>query len=109
MTMTSLRFALVLVGLLAIAATAHAETQWERTHPSRDEVNDRLEHQDVRINTERKGGEINARQAQALHRDDQNIRAEERRMASNDDGHITHGNDRALNQQENHVSSEIGR
>ncbi len=109
MTMTSLRFAFILVGLLGVAVTAHAETQWERTHPRRDEVNDRLEHQNVRINTERKEGEINARQAQALHRDDQRIRTEERRMASHDDGHITRRDDRVLNLQENHVSREIGR
>lgn len=109
MSINGLRFAFVLVGLLGVAATAHAETQWERTHPRRDEVNDRLAHQDSRINTERREGEISGRQAQALHRDDRNIRTEERNMAAHDGGHITRREDVTLNRQENQVSREIGR
>ena len=37
---------------------AFAETQWERNHPRRDQVNDRLANQNHRINRELKEGEI---------------------------------------------------
>jgi hypothetical protein len=47
-------------------------------------------------------------QATRLHRDDHQIRREERLMASQDGGHITRQEDRALNQQENRVSRQIG-
>ena len=30
---------------LGVAASAQAETPWEHSHPRRDQVNDRLEHQ----------------------------------------------------------------
>nr|WP_244207874.1 hypothetical protein [Paraburkholderia hospita] len=48
-------------------------------------------------------------QAMRLHRDDHHIRRDERLMASQDGGHITRQEDRALNQQENRVSRQIGR
>jgi hypothetical protein len=101
----------VFVGLLASAAasSAFAETAWERNHPRRDQVNDRLENQSRRINREYREGEISRGQARALHREDHNIRREERTMASMDGGHITRSEQRALNQQENVVSRQIGR
>jgi transposase len=49
------------------------------------------------------------REAQALHREDHRIRHEERKMASLNGGHITRGEQRVLNQQENRVSRQIGR
>jgi hypothetical protein len=47
-------------------------------------------------------------EAARLHRDDRQIRQEERDMARQDGGHITRREDYALNQQENHVSRQIG-
>jgi hypothetical protein len=61
--------------------TAFAETQWERNHPRRDQVNDRLSNQNHRINKELKEGEITKQQANQLHREDHAIRQEERTMA----------------------------
>ena len=75
---------------VAFAGSAFAQApapagdgQWAKSHPRREEVNARL----------------------ANHR----IRMEERAMASTNGGHITKTEQRALNQQENQVSREIGR
>ncbi|MBS0220008.1 MAG: hypothetical protein JSR91_04620 [Proteobacteria bacterium] len=91
------------------AGNAFADTPWERHHPRREQVNDRLENQSRRINHEYRGGELTHRQAHQLHRDDRGIRYEERRMARLDGGHITRADGYALNQQENAVSRMIGR
>lgn len=61
-----------------------------------------------RIRQEVHEGEMSHVQATRLHRDDHQIRREERLMASQDGGHITRQEDRALNQQENRVSRQIG-
>lgn len=93
----------------SIVSAAVAETQWERNHPRRDQVNDRLGNQNRRINRELKEGEITKGQARQLHRDDRAIRQEERDMAKLNGGHISKGEQKVLNQQENAVSHQIGR
>jgi len=90
-------------------SAAFTETQWERNHPRRDQVNDRLANQNHRINHELKEGEITKQQARQLHREDHGIRQEERDMAKMNGGHITKGEQKVLNQQENGVSRQIGR
>jgi len=47
--------------------------------------------------------------AAKLHKEDRNIRKEERMMASQNGGHITNQEKKTLNQQENAVSKEIGK
>ena len=90
-------------------SAAFAKTQWERNPPRRDQVNDRLANQNRRINRELKEGEITKQQAHQLHREDHAIRQEERDMAKINGGRITKGEQKALNQQENAVSHQIGR
>ena len=108
--MKSVRLAtVVFAGTLVMAGSAFAETSWERNHPRRDQVNDRLAYQSRRINQEYREGEITRGQARALHREDRQVRREERTMASLDGGHITRADQRALNQQENVISRQIGR
>ena len=84
------------------------DSNWEKTHPRRDQVNDRLANQNKRINTEVKEGEMSKAKAAKLHAQDRQIRQEERSMASQDGGHITKTEQKALNQQENGVSKKIG-
>ena len=91
------------------AGTAMAETQWEKNHPRRDQVNDRLANQNKRIKQEVKEGEMSKHQAAKLHHEDHQIRKEERMMASQNGGHITKSEQRTLNQQENAVSRQIGK
>jgi hypothetical protein len=107
---TAVTAAVATVALTGIASNALAdETQWQKQHPRRTEVNARLANQNKRINTELKEGEITKGQAQKLHREDHAIRNEERTMASTNGGHITKAEQRALNQQENQVSKQIGK
>ena len=99
----------VTLSLAGLASTALAETQWQKDHPRRTEVNKRLANQNRRIKQERKEGEITKGQAQQLHKEDHQIRQEERDMASQNGGHITKSEQRVLNQQENGVSKQIGK
>ena len=102
--------AAVTLALSGLATSALAdETQWQKDHPRRTQVNDRLANQNKRINTERKEGEITKAQAHKLHAEDHAIRKEERTMASTNGGHITKSEQKSLNQQENQVSKQIGK
>ena len=106
-----LKTATIVMGTLlamSIAGAASAETTWEKTHPRRDQVNDRLENQDRRIHREVKEGELTRAQAARLHRQDHRVREEERAMASRHGGHITKAEQAALTRQENRISREIG-
>jgi hypothetical protein len=108
--MSTLIQKLAAVAALSVAfiGTASAATNWDASHPRRAEVNQRLANQDHRIHQEVREGEMSHAQAMRLHRDDNQIRHEERLMASQNGGHITRQEDRALNQQENRVSRQIG-
>lgn len=92
-----------------VAGNAMAETKWEKAHPRRDQVNDRLQRQNLRIHREVREGDLTKAQAAQLRRDDQKIRREESLMASQNGGHITKSEQRVLNQQENVVSKAIGK
>ena len=94
---------------LSFVGTASAQTNWDASHPRRAEVNDRLANQDRRIHQEVREGEMSHAEAARLHRDDHQIRQEERDMASQNGGHITRLEKRTLNQQENAVSKQIGK
>jgi chromosome condensin MukBEF ATPase and DNA-binding subunit MukB len=98
-----------LVFTAGLAGVAMADTTWEKNHPRRDEVNDRLANQNKRIHKEVKQGDLTKAQAAALHKDDHKIRQEERDMAHMDGGHVTKLDQKALNQQENAVSKDIGK
>ena len=93
----------------AAGSAIAADKDWKADHPRRAEVNKRLNNQDKRINQERKEGEITKAQAHTLHKEDRQIRGEERAMASQNGGHITKQEQRTLNQQENAVSKLIGK
>ena len=71
-------------------------------------MNDRLAYQNFRINQGEASGRITPYQAQQLHTEDHAIRTEERAMAGINGGYITPAEQRALNQQENVVSRQIG-
>ena len=103
-----LTIALVAILTMSFVSSAMAETNWQKHHPRRTEVNARLKRQDMRIHRERKEGEISGAQARALHKEDHTVRQEERAMAANDSGHITKREQKVLNKQENGVSRQIG-
>lgn len=101
--------ALLAVFAAAMAESAIAESKFAEKHPRRHQVNKRLNNQNKRINQEVKNGEISKGQAAKLHKEDRQIRREERSMASQNGGHITKQEQRTLNQQENAVSKQIGK
>ncbi|GAC1453638.1 MAG: hypothetical protein PVS2B3_09640 [Steroidobacteraceae bacterium] len=106
---TLLTVAAATFALGGLAGNALADTQWQKDHPRREQVNNRLKNQNRRIHQEVKEGELSRSQAAKLHREDRAIRREERTMASTNHGHLTRAEQRALNQQENQVSGQIGR
>jgi hypothetical protein len=108
MTFTKLLSAVVITAALAgVAGTANADTKWQKNHPRREQVNNRLNNQNRRIHQDVKNGTLSKGQAAALHKDDHQVRQEERDMASQNGGHITKGEQKVLNQQENGISRAI--
>jgi hypothetical protein len=105
---TVLTVAAATFALSGLATNAMADTKWQKDHPRREQVNNRLKNQNKRIHQEVKEGELSKGQAAKLHREDRSIRREERTMASTNGGHITKTEQKALNQQENQVSKQIG-
>lgn len=104
----SVTIAVLAAGMAGGAMANDKDTRWERNHPRREQVNNRLSNQDKRIHHEVKEGEMSRGQAAKLHGEDHQIRQEERAMASQNGGHITRTEQQALNQQENTVSRQIG-
>ena len=94
---------------LMSAAPSFAGPWWAPLHPRRVEVNGRLGNQDRRIDAGRRDGQLSRGEAHQLHREDHAIRSEERAMAAEHGGHITKGDQRMLNRQENRVSGQIYR
>lgn len=93
----------------ASISAAAASTPWQRHRPWRVQVNQRLANLNRRINVERREGELTPWQAGVLHREDRAVRREERVMAAFNHTHLTRAEHRALNQQENALSRQIGR
>lgn len=110
MNIKSTLFAAALLAASAgLCATAHAtDTKWQKKHPRREQVNDRLQHQNKRIHNEVKEGDMSNAKAAALHKHDRKIRKEEHHMAHRDHGHITKKDQSTLNHQENQTSKAIG-
>lgn len=107
---------LVLISLVAALGAASIpayakdhEGQFAKNHPRREQVNERLENQNRRIRDEVKEGDMTKAQGAKLHREDRQIRQEERLMASQNGGHITAQEQKTLNQQENAISRQIGK
>ena len=92
----------------AAAAPAAKKEEWREKHPRRAQVNARLANQHRRIRDEVKEGDMSKAKAAKLHREDHQIRQEERDMAAQNGGHVTKAEQRVLNQQENQVSKQIG-
>jgi len=93
----------------AVITAASAQTQWQKDHPRRTQVNSRLANQNQRVKQEVKSGQISKAQAAKLHKEDRTIRKQERADAAKNGGHITKSEQRQLNREENTVSRQIGK
>jgi len=100
-------FAAAIVACAALVGTASADDTWQKNHPRREQVNQRLSNQNKRINADVKNGTMTQSQAAAAHREDRQVRQEERDMASQNGGHITKSEQKVLNRQENAISGQI--
>jgi hypothetical protein len=103
----TLTFAAAAAMLAGVVGTASAETNWQKNHPRRTQVNHRLNNQNRRIHNDVKNGTMTHRQAATAHRQDHQVRQEGRDMANQNGGHITKPEQRVLNHQENAISSQI--
>ncbi len=90
------------------ASTASAATPWQNQHARRVEVNTRIEHQNMRIQQERRMHVLTAYQARRLHMADHHVRVEERHLARRDGSHLTRAEQMRLNHQEGAISHRIG-
>lgn len=103
-------FLFAITAFLGLSTVTFAQdSKWNREHPRRDEVNDRLKNQNKRIHEEVKEGDMTKEQAERLRNKDKQIRKEERRMASKNDGHLTREQQERLNKRENNISRRIGK
>jgi len=111
MTIFRKPFTLAFAGLLVagLATPAFAESVWERNHPRRDQVNDRISNQFHRINQERREGELSRGQARAMRMQERGVLAEERADARLHGGHITRVEQAQLNRDLNAIGHEIPR
>jgi hypothetical protein len=105
--MTIKRNALLAIMGLILAGSAVTGASAETTHPRREQVNERLVHQDHRIREARRDGAVSAREAWRLHKADYRVRVQERRFAHRHGGHITRAEQVRLNHEENRVGRHI--
>lgn len=79
-----------------------------QNHPRVNQVNNRIDNQEKRINTERKEGDLTKSQARQDRRNLRTVNQEKHAMRSQDNGHLTKADQKALNQQLNKNSKQIG-
>ena len=94
-----IRKALVLASMAAIAALPLAANAGE--------VQNRLNHEQARINQGVQNGSLTYGEYNRLDRGEDRIQAERNRDLRKDDGHLTAAQYRSLNRQENNLSDRI--
>lgn len=104
---TKIFFSMAFIAFLGLSNPTMAQSKWEKRHPRRDQVNDRIQKQNARIKDKVEDGKMSKAEAAKLHRHDHEMRMEERDMAAQNHGHITKQEEKTLNQQENKNSKEI--
>jgi hypothetical protein len=97
----------LLVGAFLSGGTSFAETQWQKHHPRRVEVNSRLRNQNRRIHNGVKDHQLTRSEAHQLHTEDHSLREQERVDAAGHDTHITQAEKQQLNHEENGISHQI--
>jgi len=88
-------------------APAPAQSNFDKTHPRRAQVNSRLNNQNARVDNKVANGKMSKAEGAKIHAQDHAIRKEEKRDAAANGGHITKAEQKHINHQENHVSKEI--
>jgi hypothetical protein len=104
---TSLIAALLGVTAVAgLAGTASAETRWGHEHPRQHEVLARAAHERGEIRRDYRAGLISRHRAIRLLRADRRVVREDHALSRAQGGHITSGEQRSLNNQENGIGRQ---
>jgi hypothetical protein len=107
---------LLAIALATSALTIRAEAEGKGNptggkfaveHPRRNEVNTRIDNQRERINQGVKNGTLTQQQAQQLRANDRAIKQQEHADVKANGGHLTAGEQKQLNQEENANSTLI--
>jgi hypothetical protein len=98
--------AALLTAMIGVVSAPAFAADFAATHPRRAEVNHRINHENAKTSREVRDGKLTAQQGRQLHREDHQVRTEERSMASQDGGHITSQEKATLNQQENGINAQ---
>ena len=107
--MKSLQTLAIAAALVATASNAYSAEAWQRTHPRVSEVDGRISNQEARVQRGVQRGQLSQGQASQLRAGDSAIQAEEGADAAAHGGHLTRGEQRQINQQENANSRAIFR
>ncbi|MDE2317188.1 MAG: hypothetical protein KGK06_12335 [Xanthomonadaceae bacterium] len=105
---------LILLSLTAFAVAAPSiarerhDHRFEHKHPRRDQVVDRTQRQNRRITNQVREGELTHAQAHALRTSDRSVAQQQRADAKANGGYITKTQQKALNQELNANSKQIG-
>ncbi|HTB31372.1 MAG TPA: hypothetical protein VK808_05055 [Bacteroidia bacterium] len=99
--------AATIVALGLMSTSVFAQSDFDKTHPRRAEVNSRLKNQNARVDNKVDNGKMSKGEANKIHAQDHAIHKEEKRDAAANGGHITKAEQKHINHQENHVSREI--
>ena len=112
-TVTTTRFRLLAFGMVAALASAAASAQTSPTdipgHPRVNEVNQRLDNQQNRIQNGVADGQVNAKQEARDEKHDANIAQRESKDEAKNGGHLTKTEQRHLNKSLNKNSGRIHR
>ena len=95
------------LGVVGIAPTGARAGEFAEKHPRRAEVNRREHHQQDRIANGMKSGRLNASEAANLEGKEAALKSQERAEVKQNGGHLTKGEQRQLNHEENNLSQQI--
>jgi len=95
-------------GLALALSTMGAASAEPLQHPRRAEITARVDHQESRIHDGLRDGKLTVKQAHRLHHKDALVMRHEQRDAKWHGGHISHGEQHALNHRLDHLSRHIG-
>lgn len=104
---------LIAAGLLAVFASVNASAQgapgntdFDKSHPRRAEVNHRLHHENRKISHDVRTGKLTPAQAHKLRHEERRIHREAHAMAVRNGGHLTPAEQARINHQERAVNHQ---
>jgi hypothetical protein len=97
------------LSLVAVAQGPGRQRTNIPNHPRVNQVNKRIDNQERRINQEVREGEMSKKEARQDRQNLKEINQEKKAMRKQDNGHLTKDDQKALNQQLNENSKEIGK